>query len=74
MNVKIISKYYIYIDELWHSSKDSNSIKNGDMGGKGRWYTTKKLSKKSNLIFMIPMHSNVEKTGVDPMVWWTYFL
>ena len=61
------------LDEIWNSSKDSNSMKNVDMDDDGGRYTTKSLKELFFEVITEPMHSNVEKTGVDTKVWWTDF-
>ena len=59
------------LDEMWNSSKDLNSVKNVDMDDDGGRYTTKSLKELFFEVITEPMHSNMEKTGVDTIVWWT---
>ena len=48
-------------------SKDSNSVKNLDMDSCGR-YTTKSLIELFDEVITEPMHSDVERAGVDTKV------
>ena len=61
------------LDEIWNSSKDSNSMKNVDMDDDGGRNTIKSLNELFYDVMTEPMHSNAEKTGVNTKIRWTDF-
>ena len=51
-------------EEIWHSIKGSNSVKNVEMDDDGGRYITKRLKAEYNDVITEPMHSREENEPV----------
>ena len=69
MNIKSLTNIRSTLDEIWNSSKDWNSVKNVDINDDCGRGTIISFDELFDEVITEPMHSNVEKTGMDTKVW-----